>query len=335
MGRKLADAKPAEKLLSLFTTLLFTNGRYSLGALAEMLDCSKQTVSRLLLQMEGARYGKLAREKQGKEVFFKLLRPEKLPAVSLDAEGLSQLILCRDFLVRLLPKKMQAQMQKSLEVAVSYLPPGTQKMPGSVATSVAKGHIDYEPFQGYLETLMKAIQANRVCLVSYRRSINRPEREYDYAPKRLVAYREGIFVLGYMVADKGSPLPLHAEPTLLALHRMTGCILTRRTSERVPDVQAPQQGALGLMDWGEPFEVVVKFAPSAATYVAERQWSANQQVEIGEDGSLLLRVQAANEPECLAWVLGFGTSAELLEPQWLREKLAGELEYMLAKYRKV
>lgn len=333
MGCKLAEAKPAEKLLSLFTTLLFTNRRYSLSDLAAMLECSKQTVSRLLLQMEGAKYGKLAREKQGKEVFFKLLRPERMPAVSLDGEGLSQLLLCRDFLVNLLPKKMQAQMQKSLEVAVSYLPPGSQKMPGSVATSLAKGRIDYEPFQMYLETLIKAIQANRICLVRYRRAINKPEREYDYAPKRLVAYREGIFVLGHIVTDKGTPLPMHDEPTPLALHRMTGCFLTRRTSEHVPDVPSPPQEALGIMNWGEPFEVVVKFAPSAATYVAERQWSANQQSEICEDGALLLRVQVANEPECLSWVLGFGTAAELLEPEWLRKKLASEVEEMFARYK--
>lgn len=332
MGCKLAEAKPAEKLLSLFTTLLFTNRRYSLSDLAAMLDCSKQTVSRLLLQMEGAKYGKLAREKQGKEVFFKLLRPERMPAVSLDGEGLSQLLLCRDFLVNLLPNKMQAQMQKSLEVAVTYLPAGSQKMPQSVGASLSKGHIDYEPFQGYLETLMKAIQANKVCLVRYRRAINKPEREYDYAPKRLVAYREGIFLLGYMVTDKGTVRPTHDDPTPLAVHRMTGCVLTRRTSEHVPDVPSPPQAALGIMNWGEPFEVVVKFAPSAATYVAERQWSANQQSEICEDGALLLRVQMANEPECLSWILSFGTAAELLEPAWLREKFATEVMKILAKY---
>lgn len=334
MGCKKGDAKPAEKLLSLFTTLLFTNGRYSLSSLAEMLDCSKQTVSRLLLQMEAARYGKIYREKQGKEVFFKLLRPEKLPPVSLDSEGLSQLMLCRDFLVKLLPEKMQLRMQKSLEVAVSYLPPGNQKMPGSVGTSLAKGRIDYEPFQGYLETLIKAIQSNRVCTIRYRRAINNPEREYDYAPKRLVAYREGIFVLGYLVAEKGTPLPKHDDPTPLALHRMTGCTLTRRTSECVTDVPPASQEALGVMTWGEPFEVVVKFAQSAATYVAERQWSAHQQIEIGEDGTLLLRVHVANEPECLSWVLGFGSSAEVLEPAWLRERLEAELRDLLTKYTK-
>lgn len=332
MGCKKADAKPAEKLLSLFTTLLFTNDRYSLSALAEMLDCSKQTVSRLLLQMEGARYGKVYKEKQGKEVFFKLLRPEKLPALSLDSEGLSQLMLCRDFLVKLLPKKMQIRMQKSLEVAVSYLPPENQKMPGSVGASLAKGRIDYEPFQRYLETLIKAIQSNRVCFVSYRRAINKPEREYDYAPRRLVAYREGIFVLGYMVTEKGTPLPLHDDPTSLALHRMTGCTLTRRTSEKVPDVPPPPQEALGIMKWGEPFEVVVKFAPSAATYVAERQWSANQKVTLCEDGSILLSVQVANELECVSWLLSFGAAAEVLEPAWFRERLAAELQEMQAKY---
>ena len=332
MGCKLADAKPAEKLLALFTTLLFTNRSYSLRALADMLDCSKQTVSRLLLQMEAARYGKLAREKRVKEVFFRLLRPGRVPAVSLDGEGLAQLLLCRDFLVHLLPQKMQAQMQKSLEVAVSWLPAGSQQMPGSVATSLAKGHIDYAPFQGFLETLMRAIRGNAVCVVRYKRALDSPEKEYDYAPRRIVAYREGIFVLGYRVTDRGTALPLHDSPTPLALHRFRSCALTRRTAEAVPDVPPPAGEAMGFMTTGEPFEVLVRFAPAAATYVAERQWSAHQEVTLCADGSVLLRVQVANEPECVSWLLGVGVAAEVLEPAWLREKLAVELEEMLAKY---
>lgn len=332
MGYKLTEAKPAEKLLSLFTTLLFNNRKYSLSDLAAMLGCSKQTVSRLITQMESAKYGKIDKEKRGKEVFFKLLRPERLPAISLDGEGLSQLVLCRDFLVNLLPKKMQTQMQKSLEVAVSYLPAGNQNMPGSVGASLSKGHINYEPFQEYLETMMRAIRSNRVCLVRYRRSLNKAEKEYDYAPKRLVAYRESIFILGYLVTDKGTAVPKHNDQMPLALHRMTGCVLTRRTSEHVPDVPPPPQDAFGIMVKGEPFAVMVKFAPSAATYVTERQWSANQQVERCDDGSVLLRIQAANEPECLSWVLGFGEKAELLEPTWLRDKIAQIVAEMQATY---
>lgn len=332
MGCKQADAKPAEKLLALFTTLLFNNRSYSLGELAEMLDCSKQTVSRLLLQMEAARYGKLAREKRGKEVFFRLLRPGHVPAVSLDGEGLSQLILCRDFLAHLLPRKMQAQMQKSLEVAVSWLPTGSREMPGSVATSLAKGHIDYAPCQGFLETLMRAIRSNAVCAVRYKRALDSPEKEYDYAPRRIVAYREGIFVLGYRVTDKGTALPLHDSPTPLALHRFRACALTRRTAEAVPDVPPPAGEALGFMTTGEPFEVLARFTPAAATYVAERQWSAHQELTLCEDGSVLLRVQVANEPECVSWLLGFGPDAEVLEPAWLRERLAARIEGMLARY---
>ena len=332
MGCKHAEAKPAEKLLALFTTLLFSNRSYSLGKLAEMLDCSKQTVSRLLLQMEAAKYGKLFREKQGKEVHYRLLRPEHVPAVSLDGEGLAQLLLCRDFLAHLLPRKMQAQMQKSLEVAVSWLPRGSQKMPGSVATSLAKGHIDYAPYQGYLETLMRAIRSNGICAVRYKKALDKPEREYDYAPRRIVAYHEGIFVLGYLVTVKGTALPLYDEPTPLALHRLKGCTLTRRSSEKVPEVVPPSGDALGFMKTGEPFEVLVRFSPSTATYVAERQWSTNPQVNTCDDGSILLRVQVANEPECVSWLLGFGATAEVLEPGWLRERMAAEVEKMLANY---
>lgn len=51
MGKKWSDAKPSEKLLSLYTTLLVANRPYSLTELSILLDCSKPAVTRLLEQL--------------------------------------------------------------------------------------------------------------------------------------------------------------------------------------------------------------------------------------------------------------------------------------------
>lgn len=129
MGGKWGEAKPTEKLLALYATLLFSDRRHSLGELARLLVCSKQTVIRLARQLESAEYAKPVKEKQGKEVFFKLQRPAPLPAASLDGESLAQLALCRDFLRRLLPKALQRQMPESLPAPAAQLSLTSRDMP--------------------------------------------------------------------------------------------------------------------------------------------------------------------------------------------------------------
>ena len=51
-----------------------------------------------------------------------------------------------------------------------------------------------------------------------------------------------------------------------------------------------------------------------------------------EDGSLTLRASMGNEFECLSWVPGFGESAEILEPDWLRKDMKALLGRMRRLY---
>ena len=68
MPAKASDKTPGEKLLALYTLLLMQDGRaISLTSLADALHCSKQTILRLLSQLEASGYGKLAEpERRGK-----------------------------------------------------------------------------------------------------------------------------------------------------------------------------------------------------------------------------------------------------------------------------
>ena len=53
MGKKWnQDAGPSEKLLTLYTLLLFGNRGMTLGEIAEELDCSRQSVLRLVRKLE-------------------------------------------------------------------------------------------------------------------------------------------------------------------------------------------------------------------------------------------------------------------------------------------
>ncbi|MDR1579446.1 MAG: hypothetical protein LBS35_03735 [Synergistaceae bacterium] len=149
--KKDPDSTPAEKLLALYTMLLFCAREFSLSELAGALNCSKQTVCRLLDQLEASRYGKLLRFKRGKEAIYRLARPQRPPQLSLDAEGLYQLALCRNFMLHLLPESMKKNAEAALLQASAYLPEQRDEGKGvfyffnSAGRSYVKGHIDYTP----------------------------------------------------------------------------------------------------------------------------------------------------------------------------------------------
>lgn len=213
--------------------------------------------------------------------------------------------------------------------------PDTESLPpGGIGGRLSKGHIDYGPFAATLDCLTGAMRERQICTVSYRAALHRQEKTWQYAPLRLLAYRESLLVQGYMVTDEGPVERLFHDPTLLALHRITACRVTGRSSAALPDIPAPSGEGLGIMATEEePFAVSVRFAPEAATYAAERRWSRDQRCEPHDDGSVTLHIKAHNEAECLSWVLGFGDRAQVLAPDWLRREVKKTVHAMTRLYR--
>lgn len=330
MGSKWADAKPAEKLLTLYTLLLGNPRPVSLSQLARQLDCSKQTICRLIDQIEYSQFGKVLRENRGRQCWYTLSRPKQPPAMCLNAEGLTRLALCREFMQKLLPPRMQRLMEKSLVQAAAYQDSSENAPLGGLGAQLDKGHIDYAPFEPIMNRLLTAIVSGRVCEIAYRSQRSCEPRKWSFAPKRLLAYHECIYVAGWRVTDSGPVAAVYEDPLQLPVQRFVSCELTRRSAAELPEPEAgdPQ---LGIMQ-GEEFEVRAAFSARAATYAAERQWSDNQSVEEREDGSIVLTLRARNEAEAIAWALGFGPECEILQPDWLRESMLEKIAAMTALY---
>ena len=335
MGRKWnQDMTPSEKLLSVYSMLLFSGREISLTELSRRLECSKQTVRRLIDQLEAASFGTLLREMRGREVAYRLERPRNLPKISLDPEGLRQLALCRAFILHLLPKSMQQTVDATLQQASAYV---SDSCPSDILEEVgrafAKGPIDYSPFQETLRTMIEAIRLRRVCEVSYRPSLCGEEKRHCFAPCRLIAYREALYVHGWLVSEEGRARALFSTPTNLAVHRMTDSRMTKRSGAHLPEVEEELEGCFGLMG-EEPFRVRVRFSPSAATYASERAWSRDQSVTRHRDGSITLTMTARSAAEVIAWVMSFAETAEILSPAWLREEVAARVRAMSGMYER-
>jgi predicted DNA-binding transcriptional regulator YafY len=84
---------------------------------------------------------------------------------------------------------------------------------------------------------------------------------------------------------------------------------------------------------GPDQQVVVRFDRAVAENVAEVTWHKTQEVHFNPDGSLDFRVTVSGLSEISWWILGYGDRAEVLEPDRLREMVAGHAARMVQRYQ--
>ena len=94
--KKDPHASPAQKLLGLYGLLLFTGRAYSLPRLAVLFRCSKQTVLRMIEQIQLAHRIRIETWSEGNRSRFQVKTPSQKPNVTLDVEAIQHLMLCRD-----------------------------------------------------------------------------------------------------------------------------------------------------------------------------------------------------------------------------------------------
>jgi len=331
MGKKWSEDGPVEKSLRLFSMLFCSRKKLSLKQLTEDLRCSKSSVIRLIDKLEASPWCKVLHTKEGRESYYEFDRPNAAPNLSLNAEGLHQLALCRDFLWHLLPKDIRKTLEATLTQASAFTPPDPEAEDFPAGRAQFKGRIDYTPFQGFYQDLIQAIRQGKICAVTYQKSLDQTLRVFDYAPKRLYAYHESIRFSGWMVDEKNKPL--HDRPTYLALQRFRDLKITDRSAKRLPEPQLQNEGTFGIMEFEEPFRAVLQFAPQTALYVKEREWSRDQAIEIHPDGGLTLTLTAQSRPELLKWILSFGLDVKILAPDWLRQRLREEIAALAGLYQ--
>lgn len=326
-------ASAGQKVVGLYSLLLFTGRAYSLGQLAKVFQCSKQTVLRMVEQIEMTHRLGLDSWLEGKEKWYRARTPKGRPNVALSIEEIQQLLLCRDIVWHWLPPQMRDDIERTVAKTAVLLPEydGRNEALTSLAGARPKGVVDYSKSQAQVDAIMRALRERRVCEVAYHSPERDKPRVLAVAPYQILAYREGLYVRCRMEKALQEPDKFY-DPTL-ALHRMKSVTLTDRKFRAIA-VKPQDTGGNGFgLSRGEPFRVVVDIVPKAAMYVRERVWSPDQVITTKKDGGLTLEFTANSRVEVLNWVLSFGGEAVLREPNDIRVELLKRLETIFAGHK--
>lgn len=248
----------------------------------------------------------------------------RLPSVSYTLSEAVALILAAQSARRLrgIPRPdLAAAIARLKTVIPPQLQPILQEFEDDEELSPADEHQ-----QEVLEELVQAVSGRkRLEIVYAAASRDGIETTRRIDPYSIIPYDRSWHVIGHC--------HLRDDVRIFKVDRIQQIGDTDETFEPNPefDLVAYLNEGWGLMRGveGPTEDVVLRFWPPAARWVAEDTWHTSQRLAWREDGSLIFRLHIQITPEFCRWVFRYGRHVDVIEPSHLREWIADEARAIL------
>lgn len=182
--------------------------------------------------------------------------------------------------------------------------------------------------QDELEGRYLAIQqciANKTVLDIEYLSLNNEVSKRSIHPYKLYMYNNAWFVLGFD-ESKGDIryFKINRIEKFTVLSRKFRVLLSYKESDYLDEY--------GMKQNGEWYPVKLKLTGNYAMLVKERIYGKDQKIETIDEHTTILSCKMQNKDNILVFVLGLGANCEVLEPEWLKEKLYKTIKRMGLPY---
>jgi predicted DNA-binding transcriptional regulator YafY len=174
--------------------------------------------------------------------------------------------------------------------------------------------------------LSGAVLRSHSLTFDYRKS-GKPKTSRRVQPYHL-ANRENLW---YLV---GFDLERESMRTF-ALPRIADVVVTKDRFARPTDFSAEKffASALGVLGGEGDHRVVIRFSAAVADRVREREWHESAEIHELPGGAIELRMRLGALKEVEQWVLGWGSSAEVIAPAALRRSIRQTAKDLAACYQ--
>jgi len=152
------------------------------------------------------------------------------------------------------------------------------------------------------------------------------QKVYDLHPLGLIL-KAGMSYLVCLIRE-------YSDVRLLALHRISQVCVLDIPSRMLEDFDLDdyiESGEMGFQCKGEiAFKALL--SKGATLHLRERALSDDQSIEEQSDGRMLVNATIQDTSELRWWLLGFGGSLEVLEPQSLRDEMIAMVQSSAKRY---
>ena len=185
-----------------------------------------------------------------------------------------------------------------------------------------------------LNAINRAISNSVTIELDYTTRSRDEPRRYLIQPEALVVYEGSLYIAGYRadIADQ-------TDPRSRALHffkmdRVSRAKPTSRCfSRKRESVSSLLSDSITLYrSIAEPRRYRIRISPERVKWACEKPFHPGQKVRPQTDGSVILDIERAWDNELVPQLLALGNTAEVLEPEDVRGRLAEEARAILKQY---
>ena len=312
----------------IFQQLMTSRYGKTVNDLAAELDCHPRTVYRDLdaLQVGGF---PIYNEKVNGTKFWALMESAKKPVpIPFSLPELIALYFGRDVLKILKNTVFHDSLESLFKKIKTTLPAESQKYLKQIEKSLRAGsgpHKKYDKFRDTIETLNETVIKKQVVEIVYYTMSRKKVTRRKVAPYKLWFYDGTFYLIGHCRSKK--------DIRIFAVDRIKMLSITGEQFEVPADFDVDQfmKTSFGVFQ-GQPAHVKVHFTSDAAGYVKEKVWHVSQKLSEKKDGSVILEVDVAGTKEIKHWILRWGSQAQVIEPDSLREEIRSEAAEILGVY---
>lgn len=193
--------------------------------------------------------------------------------------------------------------------------------------------LEYVPSgQEYLQTIIEAMKENHVLNITYHSYWKDEENTFDVQPFCVKLFRQRW----YMVARSTYSYYYEQGPRIYALDRIHHLSITDETFEMPKDWSAEMffDGCFGIIadQSVEIQSIKLKVNAGQANYLRDLKLHETQKEVKRNQEYSIFTYQLRPTYDFIQELLWNGENMEVLEPQWLREEMAGKIKRMWNKY---
>jgi len=312
----------------IFQKLLTSKYGKTVNDLAYDLDCHPRTVYRDLDALQAAGFP-IYNERVNGTGFWALLESARKPVpVPFSLSELMALYFSRDAIKALKETVFYDSLETLLKKIKATLPADAEKYLQQVEKSLTVGSEPYKKygkFSKVIDTLNKSIIEKKAVEIVYYTMSRKKMTRREVEPYKLWFYGGGFYLIGHCRRKK--------EVRIFAVERIKALDPTDKSFKVPADFNFGDfmRHSFGVFR-GEPKRVSIFFDADVAEYVKEKVWHDSQQIQDQDDGSIVFSVDIAVTRELRLWIMHWGASAVVLEPEELRDEILSEAAEMLAGY---
>ena len=316
---------------SIIQTLISSRMGKTAAELAEELECNPRTIYRDLEALQVAGFPIYTDRIKGRNLWSLLDTVRHEIPIPFSLTELMALYFSRDMLKVFKDTVFYDSLESLFQKIKTTIPPESKKYLKNVEQILHVGlkpYKEYSKFKEIINRVNEATQKKKSIDIVYYTMSRKKKSKRKVDPYRIWFFNGTFYLIG--------KCHLRGEVRIFALDRIKILHLTKDSfvipeDFNLDDFMRPSFGVFQ----GEPIRVKIWFHTDVAGYIKEKIWHESQEIHPQDDGSIIFEAEVAGTDEIRFWIMSWGSKAEVLEPESLRDEIREEAEVILERYKKI